>query len=222
MPVPDADLTPSPSSVGGGSGGGDAGLDHAQDKACTNLTPVCASNSCKHYPLITNSTPDTVRASDVETRSSKDTTTAAGGYEGLSNCVPDHSSTASGENSPLPPIEAVPLSSYYKLNRVPSTTAMSAPDSGASDGSDLKLPRRESITEMSEQQSLNGIHKKTLEHVIRTPVRQPSPQPVHLSVPGAGQSRVLHEEGSGYVAPTFEGKDSQMDEGDTRPLSARI
>ena len=72
-----------------------------------------------------------------------------------------------------------------------------------------EIPR----SETSSIEPPNGVHNKLLEQVIRTPGRQPSPQPTHLSVPGPAQSRVLHEEGSGYVAPTFEGKDLQMDEG---------
>lgn len=59
----------------------------------------------------------------------------------------------------------------------------------------------------------NGVHNKLLDHVIRTPGRQPSPQPTHLSVPGSGQHRMLQEQGSGYVAPKFEGKEQQMDQG---------
>ena len=58
----------------------------------------------------------------------------------------------------------------------------------------------------------HGPQNKLLEQVIRTPGRQPSPQPTHLSVPGAMQHRVLHETGSGYVAPKFEGKTEQMEE----------
>jgi len=57
-------------------------------------------------------------------------------------------------------------------------------------------------------------HNKHLDAVIRTPDRQPSPQPTHLSVPGSGTHtpRILHETGSGYVAPKFEGKEKQMEE----------
>ncbi|KAK0273717.1 NAD-dependent glutamate dehydrogenase [Friedmanniomyces endolithicus] len=60
----------------------------------------------------------------------------------------------------------------------------------------------------------NGLEpqNKLLERVVRTPGRQPSPQPTHLGVPGAMQHRVLHETGPGYVAPKFEGKAKQMDE----------
>ena len=67
----------------------------------------------------------------------------------------------------------------------------------------------------------NGIINKTLDQVIRTPDRQPSPQPTHLGVPGASQHRLLHEEGPGYVAPKFEGKAEQLEEGWFR-LSRRV
>jgi glutamate dehydrogenase len=53
---------------------------------------------------------------------------------------------------------------------------------------------------------------KHLDAVIRTPGRQPSPQPTHLGIPG-GTHRVLSEEGPGYVAAKFEGKDKQMEAG---------
>jgi len=59
----------------------------------------------------------------------------------------------------------------------------------------------------------NGIRNKLLEQVVRTPGRMPSPQPTHLSVATAAVHRVLHEEGPGYVAPKFEGKELQMDQG---------
>ena len=55
-----------------------------------------------------------------------------------------------------------------------------------------------------------GPHNKLLEQVVRTPDRLPSPQPTHLNVPNHAH-RVLHEEGSGYVAPKFEGKAEQME-----------
>jgi glutamate dehydrogenase len=56
-------------------------------------------------------------------------------------------------------------------------------------------------------------HNKLLDQVIRTPNRMPSPQPTHLNVPGANaHHRVLHEKGSGYVAPKFEGKKEQMEQ----------
>ncbi|KAL1958067.1 hypothetical protein VTO42DRAFT_5107 [Malbranchea cinnamomea] len=51
---------------------------------------------------------------------------------------------------------------------------------------------------------------KHLDAVVRTPGRQPSPQPTHLGIPG-GTHRVLSEEGPGYVATVFEGKEKQME-----------
>lgn len=54
-------------------------------------------------------------------------------------------------------------------------------------------------------------HNKLLDQVIRTPDRMPSPQPTHLSVPGSHNKRILHEAGSGYEAPKFEGKQEQME-----------
>ncbi|KAI9812051.1 MAG: NAD-dependent glutamate dehydrogenase [Pycnora praestabilis] len=60
--------------------------------------------------------------------------------------------------------------------------------------------------------SQDGPINKVLDQVIRTPGRQPSPQPTHLSVPGANYHRVLHEEGPGYVAPKFEGREKQMEQ----------
>ncbi|KAN0076061.1 Glutamate/Leucine/Phenylalanine/Valine dehydrogenase domain containing protein [Elaphomyces granulatus] len=54
-------------------------------------------------------------------------------------------------------------------------------------------------------------HNKHLDHVVRSPARQPSPQPTHLGFPG-GQHRVLSEEDPGYVAAKFEGKHKQMEE----------
>ena len=67
-------------------------------------------------------------------------------------------------------------------------------------------------------ESLPGFlrpQNKILENVVRTPDRRPSPQPTHLGVPGVNfsASRIVKEEGSGYIAPKFEGKDKQMEEG---------
>jgi len=62
----------------------------------------------------------------------------------------------------------------------------------------------------------NGIRNKLLEQVVRTPGRMPSPQPTHLSNAHPSVHRVLHEEGPGYVAPKFEGKELQMDQGGFR------
>jgi glutamate dehydrogenase len=47
-------------------------------------------------------------------------------------------------------------------------------------------------------------------------LRQPSPQPTHLGIPGTPGSphRVLSEEDPGYIAATFEGKQKQMEQGE--------
>ena len=112
----------------------------------------------------------------------------------------------------FPSLKAIPLASYYKLHRVPSLSSMTEQDSD--DMETVQLPRRESTSEPPQERAMqNGLHNKTLEQVVRTPGRQPSPQPTHLSVPGSSQPKVLHEEGSGYVAPKFEGKDLQMEQG---------
>lgn len=55
---------------------------------------------------------------------------------------------------------------------------------------------------------------KLLDTVRSSLSRTASDQSGHLSVSGLlGQHRTLHETGSGYVAPVFEGKDAQMDKG---------
>ena len=133
--------------------------------------------------------------------------------------LPRHTLDINGSIAPLnghgalfPSLKAIPLASYYKLHRVPSLSSMTENDSD--DMETIQLPRRESTAEPPQERApQNGIHNKILEHVVRTPGRQPSPQPTHLSVPGSGQPRVVHEEGSGYVAPKFEGKDLQMEQG---------
>lgn len=75
-------------------------------------------------------------------------------------------------------------------------------------------------------QLLNPAKHKLVEQVIRTPGRQPSPQPTMLGVPGASQSnqslhRILSDHGSGYVAPKFEGKQAQMGEGKLAAIPPR-
>ncbi|KAK5083496.1 NAD-dependent glutamate dehydrogenase [Lithohypha guttulata] len=70
------------------------------------------------------------------------------------------------------------------------------------------------------QPQVNGTARpqnKLVEQVIRTPDRNPSPQPTLLGVPGASQSnqslhKILTDHGSGYVAPKFEGKKQQMED----------
>jgi hypothetical protein len=60
---------------------------------------------------------------------------------------------------------------------------------------------------------------KYVEQVIRTPGREPSPQPTHFSVSshshpyGQNGHRVLRSATVGYIAPRFEGKKAQMTEG---------
>ena len=74
---------------------------------------------------------------------------------------------------------------------------------------------------MASEAQLNGNAKpqnRLVEQVVRTPNRQPSPQPTLLGVPGASHSnqslhRILSDHGSGYEAPKFEGKKHQMEEG---------
>jgi glutamate dehydrogenase len=60
-------------------------------------------------------------------------------------------------------------------------------------------------------------HNKHLDHVVGAALRQPSPQPTHLGIPGTPGSphRVLSEEDPGYIAATFEGKQKQMEQGKT-------
>jgi hypothetical protein len=67
------------------------------------------------------------------------------------------------------------------------------------------------------------ISNKNLEHVIRTPGRQPSPQPAHFNepsphrngnlTPGGNGHRVLRSATVGYIAPAFAGKSEQMAQG---------
>lgn len=59
-------------------------------------------------------------------------------------------------------------------------------------------------------------HNKHLDHVVGQALRQPSPQPTHLGIPGTpGHSphRILSVEDPGYIAATFEGKQKQMEQG---------
>jgi glutamate dehydrogenase len=63
----------------------------------------------------------------------------------------------------------------------------------------------------------HGVANKLIEHVIRTPGRIPSPQPAHLSVNhsnGHNGHRVLRSATVGYIAPPFEGKEAQINEGE--------
>lgn len=108
-------------------------------------------------------------------------------------------------------LKAIPLISYYKQHRVTPVAAMEGqPQEQANGNTPIELPRKESISAVEPP---NGVVNKALENVIRTPGRQPSPQPTHLSVPGPAHHRILQEQGTGYVAPVFEGKEKQMEEG---------
>lgn len=111
------------------------------------------------------------------------------------------------------PLKEIRLSSCYEFHRVPSITIMAEPDPPRTDT--IQLPNNEPLirAEPQDESPQNGLHNKLLEQVVRTPGRRPSPQPTHLGVPGPSHHRVLHEEGSGYVAPKFEGKEQQMDDG---------
>ena len=65
---------------------------------------------------------------------------------------------------------------------------------------------------------------KLVDQLLKSPDRQPSPQPTHFSVPyrngkngmnGNGNGhRVLRSATVGYVAPEFKGKQAQMVEGE--------
>jgi glutamate dehydrogenase len=69
----------------------------------------------------------------------------------------------------------------------------------------------------------NSPPHKLVEQTIRTPGRQPSPQPAHFNGSnghangschnGHNGHRILRSATVGYVAPTFEGKKAQMEEG---------
>ena len=112
-----------------------------------------------------------------------------------------------------PTLKAIPLASFYKLHRLPPVITMNEKSVDTYDS--IHLPTQPALLapEMPEKSPQHAVHNKLLEQVVRTPGREPSPQPTHLSVPGASQHRILQEEGPGYVAPKFEGKDLQMDQG---------
>ena len=78
------------------------------------------------------------------------------------------------------------------------------------------------MTMADEKDGLQGtmaaaLPNKLVEQLIRTPGRIPSPQPSHYSV-GHGNGngnghKVLRSATVGYIAPPFEGKNKQMEEG---------
>ena len=117
-----------------------------------------------------------------------------------------------------PPLKAIPLANYYKVHRIPDTSIPIMADLGQNRVATIDLPAREPSDPMLGAEPAppalpNGVHNKLLEQVIRTPDRFPSPQPTHLGAPGQSPHRILHEEGPGYEAPKFDGKDMQMDQG---------
>ena len=112
------------------------------------------------------------------------------------------------EDIDLPPT----LSASYRSHSLPD------PSTTVPEGT-FKPVLRRTMTDpiVNDSSQVNGIvapiHNKHLDHVVRTPGRQPSPQPTHLSVPGSSYSRVVPDQGSGYVAPKFDGKEKQMELG---------
>jgi glutamate dehydrogenase len=76
-------------------------------------------------------------------------------------------------------------------------------------------PFDEIFAKMDELKATN----KYVDQIIRTPGREPSPQPTHFSVSshshphGQNGHRVLRSATVGYIAPKFEGKKAQMTEG---------
>lgn len=105
-----------------------------------------------------------------------------------------------------------------------SSPVPSTPQSEVSNG--VSLPARPAPKLFSSQDGTSGTgtpigfqrfpHNKHLDHVVGQALRQPSPQPTHLVLPGSGHSsphRVLSEEDPGYIAATFEGKQKQMEQG---------
>ncbi|KAJ5097533.1 Glutamate dehydrogenase NAD-dependent [Penicillium angulare] len=100
-----------------------------------------------------------------------------------------------------------------------SSPAPSTPQSEASNGT--SLPSRPLPKLFASQDGSSGTgtpigfqrypHNKHLDHAVGAALRQPSPQPTHLGVPGTPH-RVLSEEDPGYIAATFEGKQKQMEQ----------
>lgn len=118
------------------------------------------------------------------------------------------------------PLKPTPLASFYKLHRIPDPSLPIMADLGQSRVATIDLPSRAPSEPMLSAEPApaalpNGVHNKLLEQVIRTPDRLPSPQPTHFGALGQSPHRILHEEGPGYEAPKFDGKDLQMDQGNT-------
>ncbi|CAG8090036.1 unnamed protein product [Penicillium salamii] len=92
-----------------------------------------------------------------------------------------------------------------------------------SNGNGVSLPNRPQPKLFASQDGSSGSgtpigfqryppHNKHLDHAVGNALRQPSPQPTHLGMPGTPQHRVLSEEDPGYIAATFEGKQKQMEQ----------
>lgn len=152
--------------------------------------------------------------------------------------LPDIEETQKGVQAPIPLISSNDVLGTQDTNQIDSSVHIpsdigthtggglhnsSEGHNGVENGNGLEVlsgmeshPDRERFNETVPK---NGIRNKLLEQVVRTPGRMPSPQPTHLSVAPAAVHRVLHEEGPGYVAPKFEGKELQMDQGEFWILS---
>lgn len=107
----------------------------------------------------------------------------------------------------------------------------STPQSEASNGT--TLPTRPAPKLFASQDGSSGTgtpigfqrypHNKHLDHAVGAALRQPSPQPTHLGIPGTPGTphRILSEEDPGYIAATFEGKQKQMEQGEHRTMASR-
>lgn len=73
-----------------------------------------------------------------------------------------------------------------------------------------------------------ALPTRLAEQTIRTPGRIPSPQPAHFSLPshngnGNGNGhKVLRSATVGYIAPPFDGKQKQMEEGENAYMRNRL
>jgi hypothetical protein len=124
------------------------------------------------------------------------------------------SATPNGNGTPEASTEAVSLTPHTNGTPQAPTTTSSSTSNG--DHSPQIQSMESSGGTDGDGSSHFPLHNKLLDHVVRTPGRQPSPQPTHLGVPGtshSNNSRILHETGPGYFAPKFEGKDQQMEDG---------
>ena len=172
--------------------------------ACPAANPFhLFDNSCPSKCLSTNIKPPV-----VATKLAANAVTPA---EASSNSQ-DGLLTSSSTGLARAPLRVALPPSYYKLHKVPSLEDM-AERKVSLPSADMQMPNKEQPADPSAQSSQNGVHNKILDQVIRTPGRQPSPQPTHLAVPGSASHKVLQEHGSGYVAPRFEGKELQMEQG---------